>query len=81
MRRKLNARYFGRHGLCSRPQGGQHVECLGKKAQRAAIFQEELCMAILRDIKNQLISDRRLRVGEISVVDAEGVMTPMGARR
>ena len=32
-------------------------------------------MAILRNIKDQLISNRRLRVGEISVVDAEGVMT------
>ena len=32
-------------------------------------------MSILRGIKDQLISDRRLRVGEISVVDAEGVMT------
>ena len=32
-------------------------------------------MAILRGIEDQLISDSRLRVGNISVVDAEGVMT------
>ena len=32
-------------------------------------------MAILRGIKDQQISDRRLMVGEIGVVDAEGVMT------
>ena len=31
-------------------------------------------MAILRGIKDQLLSDRRLRIGELSVVDIEGVM-------
>ena len=67
-------RCFGHHGLCTRPQGGRHVECLGKKAQQAAIFQEELCMAILRDLKDQLLTYRRLRTGEASIVDAEGVM-------
>ena len=70
----LTRRYFGRHGLCTRPQGGRHVECLGKKAQRAAIFQEELRMAILRGLRDQLLTDRRLRIGEASIVDAEGVM-------
>ena len=70
--RRLNHRCFGRHGLCSRPQGGRHVECLGKNAQRAEIAQEELCMAILNGIKDQLLFDRRLRIGELSVVDAEG---------
>ena len=59
----------------SRPQGGRHVECRGKKAQRAAIFQEELCMAILKSIRDQLHFDRRFRTGELSVVVAEGVMT------
>ena len=71
---KLNRKCFGRHGLCSRPQGGRHVECLGKKAQRAAIFQEELCLAILRGIKDQLLNDRRMRNGELSMVDLDGVM-------
>ena len=60
--------------VVTRPQGGRHVECLGKKAQRAAIFQEELCMAILRGLKDQLLTDRRLRSGESSIVDKEGVM-------
>ena len=36
----LAKRCLGRHGLCTRLQGGRHVECLGTKAQRAAIFQE-----------------------------------------
>ena len=55
--RALNRRCFGKGGLCSRPTGGRHAECLGKKAQRAAIFQDELCLAILRGFKAQLIAD------------------------
>ena len=31
-------------------------------------------MAILRGLKDQLLKDRRLRCGEASIVDAEGVM-------
>ena len=31
-------------------------------------------MAILRGIKDELLFDRRLRTGELRVVDAEGVM-------
>ena len=48
---RLHRRCFGRDGLCSRPRGGRHVQCLGKRAQRAAIFQEELCLAILRGLR------------------------------
>ena len=70
----LNRCCFGRCGLCPKPQGGKHAESLGKKAQRAAISQEELCMAILRGLKNQLLADRRLRTGEVSLVEAEGVL-------
>ena len=43
----LNVRCFGKHGLCSRPRGGVHVPCQGMVARRAAIFQDELCEAIL----------------------------------
>ena len=71
---KLNRRCFGRHGICSRPQGGRHVECLGKKAQQAGIFQEELCIAILRGFKDQLFRDRRMRNGKLSMVDIDGIM-------
>ena len=31
-------------------------------------------MAILRDLENQLLADRRLRTGEVGLVEAEGVM-------
>ena len=72
---ELNRRCFGRRGLCSRHRGGEHAECLGKKAQRAAIFKDELCIAILRGFKRQLISDRRMRNGEVGLTcDAEGIM-------
>lgn len=44
----VNRRCFGRNGLCTRPQGGKHTQCLGKVAQREAVLQEELCATILR---------------------------------
>ena len=31
-------------------------------------------MAILRGLKNQFLADRRLRTGEVSLVEAEGDM-------
>ena len=72
--RALGRRCFGKHGLCSRAEGGRHAECLGKKAQRAAIFQEELCITILRGFRKQMLMDKKMRNGEVSVVDSEGVM-------
>ena len=45
-----------------------------EETQRATIFQEALCMTILRGFKGQLLADRLLRIGEVSLVDAEGVM-------
>ena len=72
---ELDRQCFGRGGLCTRPEGGRHAECLGTKARRAAIFQEKLCLAILRGLKAQLIIDRRMRPGEVGVVEeADGVM-------
>ena len=46
----------------------------GTKAQKASIFQEELCMAILRGLKNQLLAYRCSWTGEVSLVEAQGVM-------
>ena len=50
------------------------MECLGKKAQRATIFQEELCVAISRGIRAQLLIDRRMRPREVGVVEEAGVV-------
>ena len=33
----LDRRCCGKGRICWRPQGGKHADCLGKKAQRAAI--------------------------------------------
>ena len=41
-----------------------HAECISKTAQRAGIFQEETCVAILKGIRAQLIMDHRTRPGE-----------------
>ena len=77
--RILDKRCFGKHGLCSRDKGGSHVECLGKKAQRAAIFQDELCLAILKGRKRQLIADRRMRPGEAHIVqESDAIMLDGG---
>ena len=64
---ELNRRCFGRNGLCSRPRGGVHRQCIGKVAQRAAVFQEELCLAILRGLKRQLRKDNRVKSGEVGI--------------
>ena len=60
---------------CARDSGGRHAECIGKKAQGAAILQEELCVPILRGFKAQMLADGRMRYGEIGVVAKhDGVM-------
>ena len=75
----MDKRCFGKHGLCSRNKGGNHVECLGNKAQRAAIFQDELCLPILRGLKRQLIADRRMRPGEAHIVqESDAIMLDGG---
>ena len=70
----LDRKCNGRRGLCSRPKGGEHQLCNGKVARRAAIFQRELCEAILRGIRDQLKQDRRLRENELGYTDLCGVM-------
>ena len=65
----LNRRSFGRNGLCSRPRGGRHQQCLGKVAPSAAVFREELWVAILRGIKRQLRRDHRDADGQVGVYE------------
>ena len=48
--------------------------CSGKVARRAAIFQRELCEAVLRGVRDQLHQDERLRTGDIGDIDLAGVM-------
>ena len=70
----LQKRCQGRHGMCSRHGGGQHQPCLGKIAQRAAIYHDKLCETVLRGLAQQLAQDRRIRPGEhgINIAMQEG---------
>ena len=71
---RLSSRCTGRGGICSRPAGGRHRHCRGKVARRAAIFQKELCEAILRGLRDHMRLALRMRPGELGCVDATGVM-------
>ena len=63
----LNRRCFGKNGLCSRQSGGRHAQCIGRVAQQAAVFQEELCVTILRGLRAQLVQDGKMHDGEIGI--------------
>ena len=65
---QLNVQCMGRRGSCSRPEGGLQARCLGARARRAAIFQDKLCLAILRGFRNQMIADKAMRRGEFGLV-------------
>ena len=65
--KELERKCFGRNGLCSRPRGGRHAQCIGRVARRSAIFQEELCLGILRGIRKQMETDHRMHPGLVGV--------------
>ena len=71
---RLERRCTGKGGWCSRLAGGQHQLCNGKRARRAAIFQRELCEAILQGLHEHMRRQRRLRDGECRVTGLAGVM-------
>ena len=73
--RMLHRRCTGRRGVCSRPRGGSHQLCHGKVARRAAIFQRELCEAVLIGLRSHLNGTRQSRVHEQGVVGFCGIMT------
>ena len=63
----LNRRCFGRHGFCSRPEGGRHQDCIGKTARRAAIYSDQMCETILAGARGQFKADRRVHNGEVGI--------------
>ena len=71
---RLHRRCTGRGGVCSRPQGGTHQLCNGKKARRAAIFQRELCEAVLIGLKTYLERTRKMKQHEQQCVGFCGIM-------
>ena len=63
----LHKRCFGRRGLCSRPSGGMHQNCLGTIARRAAIISDTMCEMILSGFSVQMKADRRMRGNKVGV--------------
>ena len=75
-RRLSTADVLGERAYAPDPVGGTHAECLGKVAQRAAIFQEELCTTILRGLRAKLLHDGRMETGAVGVIhEATGAVT------
>ncbi len=63
----LGKRCVGRSGWCSRPAGGKHVVCSGRRARQAAVYPLRLCKAILYGCRNQLREDGRYVVGLVGI--------------
>ncbi len=59
----LSKRCRGQGGDCSRRGGGRHAVAAGRVAREAAIYPFELCRAILRGCRNQLLRDGKLKDG------------------
>ena len=59
----LSKRCSGKHGACSRPEGGRHAILEGKLAHDAAQYPRGLCQAMLKGATAQLRADRRLKPG------------------
>ena len=60
---QLQRRCDGPNPECSRPRGGQHVQCEGRVARDAARYPDGLCRAILRGMVKQLRHDGILQDG------------------
>ena len=54
-------RCFGIKGLSSRHGGGEHQNCIGKPARRAAILYDQMCETILHGTSLELKTDRRIQ--------------------
>lgn len=67
---ELSARCMGRHGACSRPEGGMHRQCRGKVAQMAAVYDFKLCRAILVGFRKQMNMDGKCKDGFICLVES-----------
>ena len=67
IRKALSKICSGRHGQCSRAEGGDHILCNGRVARMAAIFPLKLCKAILSGLRSQLKSDGIVIDGEVGL--------------
>ena len=48
--------------------------CIGKTAQRATIYHEERCDAIIKAFSRQMVVDGKSRVGEVGILTGEATM-------
>ena len=61
----------GKHGHCSRLEGGYHVLCNGRFARMAAIFPVNLCKAILRGLSRPVRKDGLITDGVVGMNEFE----------
>ena len=70
--KKLRTRCQGRGGKCSRPGGGEHTQCRGKVARKAAVYDFKLCRAILAGFRDQLRQDGLYKDGFMGLLEDRG---------
>ena len=70
--KRLRQRCVARDGTCSRPSGGVHVQCRGKIARKAAVYDFKLCRAILMGFRDQLRADGLYKDGFIGMLEDRG---------
>ena len=68
--KKLGKRCRGVSGTCTRPGGGVHEICSGSVARDAQEYPFDLCRAILKGCRKQLLVDGHLAVGLIGMQNA-----------
>ena len=61
--RSLGRRCQGKHGECSRSEGGRHAPCSGSTCKAMAIYPRGLCRAMLHGLTAQLRADGRMQPG------------------
>ena len=67
---ELSTRCMGRHGACSRPEGGVHRQCRGKVARMAAVYDFKSCRAILVGFRKQMNMDGKCKDGFIGLLES-----------
>lgn len=73
--KQLSRRCNGREGRRSRRAGAVHSVVQGSTTKRTAIYTPELCRAILRGFRNQLVMDGRLILGTVGIQRPEEKMS------
>ena len=70
--KRLRVRCVGRDGSCSRPKDSTHAQCRGHIARKAAVYDYNLCQAILRGFGDQLRVDGLYKDGFVGMMEDGG---------